>query len=116
MSIDGFVPEPMSAHPHYARQADGIRGLITPVRRPVVVAEPPRLSAFDFNGDAPPLVEAAFNKRVLDVKMCAGPAPFIGDPLWEMGRYVWLVAVDDLGRHVAGEATMEIARRPTRAT
>jgi hypothetical protein len=36
-------------------------------------------------------------------KRCAGPAPYVGDPFC----YEWEVAVDDLGRVVAGDARIQ---------
>ena len=38
--------------------------------------------------------------HVLDLRTCWGPAPYVGRPF----VYAWQVAVDELGRMVAGEA------------
>lgn len=109
---DGYVPMPMTAHPHYESQADGIRSMLTSERYAIRVFEPRHLTASYAAAPAP--LDAAPTDRILSVKRAAGPAPFVGDPLWQQGFYDWYAAVDDLGRHVAGGATLTITHRTAR--
>lgn len=106
-----YIPEPDTSHPYYADKAEGIRAYLhLPSLR---VAETRMPGAASFTVADKPIFRAATNIRTLTVQRCAGPAPFVGDPIWEDGWYVWAVAADDLGRHVAGPATLEISRRAT---
>jgi hypothetical protein len=110
-STDLYVPMPMTCHPHYGNQADAIRSAIPRLSHLSVVAPGVPLLADYSDGDKP-VMGAAFPTVTLDVKKCVGPAPFVGDPIWQDGRYEWKAAVDPLGRHVAGEAHLEIMERP----
>lgn len=47
------------------------------------------------------------NTAILTRKKFYGPAPFVGDPLFNDAAYFWPVWVDDYGRHIAGEATLQ---------
>ena len=105
---EGYVPHPMSAHPHYESQADGIRSLMADRRTSIRVPELQPMAAAFTDGAKDLLSVDRTKRRLLDIKECAGPAPFVGDPLWESGYYYWYAAVDDLGRHVAGDATLDI--------
>lgn len=108
---DPYVPMPDTCHPHYADKADGIRSMLVG-RRPIVVAEVASVSAFVSDGTQKPVSDAVIRQRIMDIKKCYGPAPFVGDPLWQQGGYFWWVAVDDLGRHVSGPAELRIDWRP----
>ena len=110
---DAYAPMPMTAHPFYEDQADGIKDLIDRGERYAIeVFAPRRLTASWFaQGANPDLVEDMPDRLTLTIKKCAGPAPFVADArLWQ-GWYVWRVAVDHLGRHVAGDATLDISPR-----
>lgn len=104
MSDSGYIPEPDSAHPFWRAQADGIREFLD---RPAVTAHLPRSRSVTYASREQEL-EVAPTTITLTVKKCAGPAPFVGDPRVTQGGYVWRVAVDDLGRHVAGPATLSL--------
>ena len=97
---DGYVPMPMTCHPHYAGQADVIRGELHHKGAITVAEMMAPLSVFDHAPDEP------FKHRVLTVRQVAGPAPYVGDPRLDHRVYYWFVAIDDLGRHVAGEVEL----------
>src|SRR5690348_1071804 len=106
MVTDPYLPEPDSCHPVYARQAATLSQYLD---RPYInVMAQPRRSALATYGDERAIDDAPTETKVLTVRDYIGPAPFIGDPRREQGRYIWRVAVDDLGRHVAGPATLEV--------
>lgn len=101
---DAYVPMPETCHPFYEAQAHGIRAhLELPA---VVVAEPMQLSASFFEPGDSISMRASVVTRTMPVKKVAGPAPYVGDPMFSHRAYEWRVAVDDLGRHVAGEARL----------
>jgi len=105
---DAYVPMPMTCHPHYARMAEGIRKSLD-TGGSLRVAEPRHLAAAFTSEEAPkPIADTPTRVRTLDVKECTGPAPFVGDPRMQRGAYFWKVAADDLGRHVASEAHLDI--------
>lgn len=106
---DAYVPDPMSCHPHYAEQADGIRALLhlseIRVPRANVVA------SWAAPDDARPIEPAVSRVDTLTVKRLAGPAPFVGDARFQVAWYTWRAAVDHVGRHVAGDSTLEWGHR-----
>jgi hypothetical protein len=111
---DEYVPMPETAHPFYESQAPGIRRLLESSRYAIEVFTPRRVSV-SFTATTPIAADLDMPRKTLTIKKCAGPAPFIGDPVWEQGWYVWRVAMDDLGRHVAGEARLDISWRSARS-
>ena len=114
------VPMPNTATAEYAEMAGGIRRhLARRVGQLVDVFMPPSdpLVATPLGFDEQKEVAGmSMPRRTLTVQECAGPAPFVGDPLWQMGRYVWRVALDGQGGHVAGDAWLEVVERPARAS
>lgn len=109
---DAYVPEPMTAHPHYGALAESIRSHLARSSHPVRIAEAPRFDANFYASEGNEVYSASFNTRTLVIRKCASPAPFVGDPLLYSGWYYWYAAVDDVGRHVAGEATLDIFWHP----
>lgn len=101
---DALVPMPGTCHPHYAEQAVAIRNGLHLGH--VTVVETPRLHAFYAEPGDLSVYASPFPTRVLTVKKVAAPAPYVGDPMFAHRMYYWYAAVDDLGRHVAGDATL----------
>ena len=100
------LPMPDTAHPAYASNAAGIRSLIVD-GAPVVRV--PRLyrTTHAFTADEKPMAPTEPLRTLsLSVRKIAGPAPFVGDPREETAWYVWRVAIDNAGRHVAGPAEL----------
>jgi hypothetical protein len=101
------VPMPNTTHPAYAGirinpgQASSIR-----LRQP----RTPKITSYT-EKTAPDATDLLSANHVLVRKRCWGPAPFVGDPIWEMGGYTWCVWVDELGRHIAGDAELRIDQR-----
>ena len=103
---DAYVPMPMTCHPFYDGKDEGVRALLD--RRFIHVAEIQRLAPAQFlqPGTEGPVTSLPVRRRTLEVKKCAGPAPFVGDPD-NPAMYLWNAAVDDAGRHIAGPAQLE---------
>lgn len=109
---DPYVPTPDTCHPVYEPQASVIRPFLD-VRSAIQVALPRRPERLTWAGGTPkPTAEMRVDVKTLVVKKCWGPAPFVGDPLWQEGGYFWKVAIDDLGRHVSGSSRLEIIASP----
>jgi hypothetical protein len=104
-----YVPEPMTEHPHYTGMAMALRDMLAQKAGDVVVPElrPLAVAYFDQPSEKQ-TSDALIRRRTLTRKKCAGPAPATIDPRWEQAVYVWDVLVDDIGRHVAGPARLEI--------
>lgn len=107
---DPYVPMPMTCHPFYAAMAESIRQHLHLGN--VRVMLPQSVEALMTSSREKPVSDMSVRDAVLTVKKVAGPAPFVGDPIWQDGWYHWKAAVDDMGRHVAGEATLDIVERP----
>lgn len=112
VSIDGMppttvVPMPNTAHPAYADRA------INPEMNPNTIRirefKPLNFDSFKLT---PEPMELDHIDHILVRKKCWGPAPFVGDPLWQIGGYQWPVWMDELGRHISGDAELIIAERP----
>lgn len=110
MSTHGEVPPPNEVHPAYAGNAvvnDWVNGagpfthlrtLRLPTTRPIrLITEP-----------EPVDIAPVFNYQTLDLHTCWGKAPYVGPPF----VYAWRVAVDELGRMVAGEAWRQYVDAP----
>lgn len=109
-STDPYVPMPDTCHPYYASRAGVIRsGIARGDAQGLRVAEPPRLSASFATEGERVTSDAGMRIRTLTVKRCAAPAPFVGNPLLVRGFYTWRVGVDDLGRHIAGPAELQMS-------
>lgn len=103
-----LVPMPNTAHPSLAPYADAVRSIANPlVRLPKV-----RMSGFADMSDEPYPTAILPETTNLTRKKCAALAPFVGDPRWQQGHYVWAVWVDDAGRHVAADAELVIHPAP----
>jgi hypothetical protein len=100
-----WVPEPNTEHPSFERQARFVRDAMSKGRHRILLARPlPRSPARFLPPDAPVETSApAMDLIVLQVKKCAGPAPWTEREY----RYVWRVAVEEgTNRWVAGDATV----------
>lgn len=113
VSIDGMsastnVPMPNTAHPAYAHIGiDPDKAGYT-----IRIKEAKKLSLDFFTERTEPQdMESTFVDHYLARKTCWGPAPFVGDPLWEHGGYEWYVWMDELGRHISGDSKLIIAQR-----
>jgi hypothetical protein len=112
VSIEGLpastnVPMPNTAHPAIAGSADFVRDfnrneIALPKIRRAYTIEPDEMY---------PTSTLAENKILLIRRKACGLAPFVGDPIWEMGGYFWDVWVDELGRHISGDAKLKIVQR-----
>ena len=105
------VPAPGTAHPALARHAEAVRrspAHLGYVRIPVIRAIS---AAFTGPDEMIPTSEVASSALTLTRGKCAGPAPFVGDPRREQAFYAWPVWTDEYGRHIAGEAELQIAPR-----
>lgn len=103
---DALVPMPDTHHPYYSDdEAAAIRSAIVNGLHTIQWLDTQSMPDAAFADPAPPLT-STLPVTTLTVKKCAGPAPFVGDPYLNDARYYWRVAVDDLGRHVAGEAEL----------
>jgi hypothetical protein len=105
----------MTEHPHYADIADGLRATLERKPMDIQIAEP-SAPAWATYGEAnvKPTSDLSTRRRLLTWKRCAGPAPATIDARWEDAYYMWDVLVDDVGRHVAGPARLEIHPRSHR--
>jgi hypothetical protein len=106
----------MTEHPHYAGIAEMLRGSLERKPMDVQIAEPsaPAWATYGSEPSEKPTSDLPTRRRILVWKKCAGPAPATIDPLWEQAWYRWDALVDDLGRHVAGPATLDIVQRTSR--
>ena len=111
---DPYVPMPMTCHPVFEGQAEAIRSGIDSGRYALEWIAPRRIDAHYSSWDDDKAVTNVDLPIVrLDIKKCVGPAPFVGDPIWQDGWYTWRVAIDPSGRHVAADATLSISERVT---
>lgn len=97
---------PLTAHPAYRGKHADLLPLIGRARPFDLVRVPEVLkqtATFKDAGADFPAEPLRWRERVLTVKMVVAPAPFVGEPF----DYRWKVAVDELGRQVAGEAWLE---------
>ena len=98
---DAYVPEPDTHHPFYSES------VVNSVRK-----------YMGARGKGPKVVGTAWSPSeevrviTLELRRYAALAPFVGDPMWENGVYWWYVAVDKLGRHISGSATLHIYPEP----
>jgi len=76
---------------------------------PVVFLPTPGMVAA-YRSDPEIVVTAPIDRIVLERRKCAGPAPFVGDPIWEQAVYTWPVWVDG-DYWIAGDAELVIAPR-----
>lgn len=104
------LPMPGTVHPAYASNAPAVRELMSG-RDHVRVPRPWRPAFVSDEGAASPTSIEPLRALTLTVRKCVGPAPFVGDPRLKVAVYVWRVAVDDAGRHVAGDAELVWSRR-----
>lgn len=107
MSATTNVPMPNTAHPAYADYRINPSKDATTIR----IRTAKRLSFDFFTATEPKDMESSFVDHTLARKTCWGPAPFVGDPLWEHGGYEWYVWVDGAGRHIASDSKLIIAQR-----
>lgn len=117
MSEQGaYVPEPMTEHPHYAGIAEMLRGSLERKPMDVQIAEPsaPAWATYGSEPSEKPTSDLPTRRRILTWKKCAGPAPATIDARREDAYYMWDVLVDDIGRHVAGPARLEVHPRTRR--
>lgn len=109
---DAYVPMPDTHHPFYEDAAETVRGHLGHNRWDIRVAVAPRFNARWWTEAQERSVEAITPTHLtLAIKKVVGPAPFTGDARYQEGFYEWLAAVDDLGRHVAGPASLRIEER-----
>jgi hypothetical protein len=103
-----YVPMPQTWHPAYDESAAFVRDYLAKTSDGYVrVYEPRALEArYEEPGEESIFGSSPPAPVTLTVKKCAGPAPFVGDPRMFKVWYVWKVAVDSLGRHIAGDAEM----------
>lgn len=101
------IPAPNTEHPGLIDQARFIREKNKPH---VVIMQTPRITAigpaYD-NEYIKPETYVPIKKHILARTWCTGPAPFVGDPIWEDARYFWPMWKDDLGRFVTGDSALE---------
>lgn len=102
------LPMPETAHPAYTSNASAVRALMA-ADRPYIAVPRTYRAAYVMAEEVGPPTEP-IRAVVLTVRKAAGPAPFVGDPRVTRAMYVWRVAVDDAGRHVAGPATLQWAQ------
>jgi hypothetical protein len=114
--LSAYVPEPMTEHPHYAGIAAMLRGSLERKSMDVQIAEQAAPVWATYGGEPieKPTSELPTRSRILTRKKCAGPAPATIDARWEDAYYIWDVLVDDVGRHVAGPARLEVHPRSHR--
>ena len=105
------VPMPNTHHPAYA----DLRIDFEQVGQTLRVRIPGKINIRALNDEMYPKATEAFpwTDHRLVRKEFVGPAPFVGDPLWEIGSYRWFVWTDEVGRHIAGDATLHIDQRTT---
>ncbi len=95
------MPPPNETHPAYARNAmvhDWVNGTGAFVGQHYMRVPVPGLRKFWEQEDPATILERRVH--TLDLHTCWGTAPYVGPPF----VYAWRVAVDELGRMVAGEA------------
>jgi hypothetical protein len=98
-----MTPMPGECSLFYRDDADMLRSWLRAGRTdPMIYAVPPIEKAWRRDGSED-MFGPEPKRIVLAVKHCAGPAPYVGRPF----AYLWPVVVDDLGRYVAGDATIE---------
>ena len=91
---------PMKEHPAYAGEpARQIRELMQNTGNQRIEYVTPVKPLTDWT--APPMSIFRTVRRTFEIRRCYGPMPYTGRVPF---AYVWLVAVDDLGRSVAGPA------------
>lgn len=97
------APAPMTNHPSLDRAATLVRGSLTDLSPFTVrLPKPARATALgDAKPDAPPLPETSIT---FTIKRCGAPMPFVGDVRRQCAWYQWFVALDDYGRHIAGDS------------
>lgn len=104
-TLTEFLNWPDTEHPAYTDQAASIRALMADSKRyalkvPFSVG-PPLVAAY--GAPAYPLAPKV-GTRILTIKRAFGPAPYVGRGF----VYMWDVAIDDLGRWVAGPTRIKL--------
>lgn len=100
-------PSPLDWHPAYADKTalvDWLNG-VGPYgdRRDIVLAKPQPLRLFAMQTDSIEAVDVSPPLTRLTKQRCYGFAPYVGQPF----VYTWFAAVDELGRAIAGESTIQ---------
>jgi hypothetical protein len=101
-------PAPETCHPALTGLAGSVRNALDrdssmhQIRYPVLRS--PRFVSREID---PVPSSIGYSVRTMTVSKAVAPAPFVGDPF----VYMWKVATDDLGRHVAGSSWIEYVPR-----
>jgi hypothetical protein len=100
-------PSPLDWHPAYADKTglvDWLNG-VGPYgdRYDILLPKPQPLRLFATQIDSIEEVSVAPRVTRLTKQRCWGPAPYVGKPF----VYTWFAAVDELGRAIAGESTIQ---------
>lgn len=100
---------PMTEHPRYAGEdAEKIRAYMTQSNHISWAYQVGEAFASE-EGEGP--LSSRIRFRMLEVKRCAGGAPFVGDPEKRPAYYLWEVAFDGIGGWVAGPAELRWVER-----
>lgn len=104
------APMPNTCHPALSHQADFVRNFNQHVVQ-ILGVLPKAMRAYRMGaGETYPAEEVMTKRMILTRQTIWAPAPFVGDPRYEIAGYVWSAWLDDYKRHICSDAKLEWRR------